>query len=201
MTGCYKVHINFRNHLGKGEKSAKPNAENTHEVAPKPAADVLAFPPPSSRPRKVSEVYETQIPRPSSKQDNYPTGSQAMPLVWKLKKIGVFHQVWSCEGQEDLMGNLWIIPRVWFYSDSDVHILALAKIVENLFSVGKISTQWGVSVTYSDGENPETTFSLEPQPKHTEGILDSLRHDMNIISEQIESVYMKICGEIEDSGN
>jgi len=54
---------------------------------------------------------------------NFPIESGIAPLVFELKRLGVFEPCWSCEGHNDPGGNLWKIPRVWFYCDSVVQVL------------------------------------------------------------------------------
>ena len=51
---------------------------------------------------------------------------------------------------------------VWFYCDTMVHIRLLTDGIKELEKDGKIRASWQVVVTFSDQDNPETTFSLEP---------------------------------------
>lgn len=188
------MHINFRDRLGKRKNSDQISSFCAAKTTTKPATDLIKYR--SAASRSTNSVRETKpnLPSPSIKQDNYPDGSQALTLEWQLKNIAAFHHVHSCDGEENLMGSLWVTPRVWFYSDSDVHIRALAKIIDRLVSKCQVSTQWRITVTYSDGDNPETIFCLEPQLSETEGILKPLRYDMAVIAKQIGFEYEAVSG-------
>jgi len=114
------------------------------------------------------------------------------PLVFELKRLGVFYPCWSCEGHADQTGKLRTIPRVWFYADSVVHIRGLAEAVNRLFNEHRLSARWNVIVTYSDADNPDTTFSLEPQAT-TEFSLNGLHGDLRVMSEELEQTFWTIC--------
>lgn len=55
--------------------------------------------------------------RLSSEGERGPVEPLVAPLVFELKKLGVFYPCWSCEGHEDQNGQVRNIPRVWFYAD------------------------------------------------------------------------------------
>ncbi len=57
---------------------------------------------------------------------------------------------------------MWKIPRVWFYCRSVVHLRVLADALEELHLDRRLSVPWRVVLTFSDGDNADTTFSLEP---------------------------------------
>lgn len=98
----------------------------------------------------------------SSDPENYPIEPAIMPLVFEMKRLGVFRPCWSCEGHQSPDGSVWKIPRVWFYSDSEVHLRLLSDGLKDLRIAKRLNCPWQVAVTFSDPENPETTFSLEP---------------------------------------
>ena len=98
----------------------------------------------------------------SSDPENYPIEPAIMPLVFEMKRLGVFRPCWSCEGHEAPDGSAWKIPRVWFNSDSEVHVRLLSDGLKDLEIANRLHCPWQVAVTFSDPDNPETTFSLEP---------------------------------------
>ncbi len=98
----------------------------------------------------------------SSDPDKYPVEPGIMPLVFEMKRLDMFRPCWSCEGHLHPDGSLWKVPRVWFYCDSMVHIRLLADGLKDMESSGLIRAPWQVVVTFSDSDNPETTFSVEP---------------------------------------
>jgi hypothetical protein len=98
----------------------------------------------------------------SSEGARYPIEPGVVGLVFEMKRLGVFTPCWSCEGHPQPDGTPHKLPQVWFYSDSLLHVRLLAAGVSKLKRDGRLSTPWQVAVTYSDPENPETTFALEP---------------------------------------
>ncbi len=114
------------------------------------------------------------------------------PLVFELKKLGVFHPCWSCEGHDDAAGKLWKIPRVWFYSDSVVHVRALAEAIDRLYGAGRLSARWQLVLTFSDPANPDTTFSLEPEPA-ADRALSGLQADLLAMAEELPRQFWGAC--------
>lgn len=119
------------------------------------------------------------------------------PLVFELKKLGVFYPCWSCEGHNNPHGDLWKHPRVWFYSDSVVHVRALSIAVSKLFADGLLSTHWVVVVTFSDSDNPDTTFSLEPSSLVAGSRLADLQADADVLAQNIEIVFWNACDQVD----
>ncbi len=130
--------------------------------------------------------------RLSSEGDRSPVEPLVAPLVFELKKLGTFYPCWSCEGHEDQNGRLRNIPRIWFYADSVVHIRGLAEAINGLFNAGRLSGRWQIVLTHSDADNPDTTFSLEPEPA-TDGSLASLQNDLRVMSEELAATFWRVC--------
>jgi len=103
------------------------------------------------------------IPAHMTTDPNFPIESGIAPLVFEMKRLGVFEPCWSCEGHNDPNGNLWKIPRVWFYCDSVVQVRLLSDVIKNLKVDQLTVATWQVCLTFSDDDNPATTFSLEPE--------------------------------------
>jgi hypothetical protein len=129
--------------------------------------------------------------RLSSEGERSPVEPLVAPLVFELKRLGVFHPCWSCEGH-DRDGILWKIPRVWFYADSVVHIRGLADAIGKLFNDRRLSVRWQVVLTYSDPDNPDTTFSLQPEPA-PENSLRSLQDDLRIMADELGRFFWVAC--------
>ena len=92
--------------------------------------------------------------------EHHPIEPRITPLVFEMKCLGMFRPCWSCEEHLHPNGSFWKVPRVWFYCDSTVHVRILADALANLKCAKKLSNKWQVLVTFSDSDNPETTFSL-----------------------------------------
>ena len=114
------------------------------------------------------------------------------PLGFELKKLGVFHPCWSCEGHTNGAGHLWKIPRIWFYADSVVHIRALADAVDRLAHARQLFAPWRVVLTHSDGANPDTTFSLEPEAP-ADAALDDLQADLRVMADELGRHFWLAC--------
>lgn len=94
--------------------------------------------------------------------EHYPIEPEILPLVFQMKRLGLFQPCWSCEGHLAPNGALWKLPSVWFYCSSATHLRLLAMGLDRLAHAKKLHTAWQITVTYSDPDNPETTFSLQP---------------------------------------
>jgi hypothetical protein len=134
--------------------------------------------------------------RLSSEAEKYPLETLIAPLVFELKKLGVFLPCWSCEGHNDANGALWKIPRVWFYSDSVVHLRVLDNAVNALFLNQRISIPWGVALIFSHPENLDTTFSLEPKVYEKKSYLADLQSDLKIITENLTGLFYQTCDDL-----
>jgi len=84
------------------------------------------------------------------------------------------------------------IPRVWFYADSVVHIRALANAVNRLHNAGRLSVRWRIVLTYSDANNPDTTFSLEPDLS-ADRSLDVLQGDLRVMADELAEGFWLAC--------
>jgi hypothetical protein len=126
------------------------------------------------------------IPRVlSSDPDKHPIEGRIAPLVYELKRLGVFHPCWSCEGHNGPDGGLWKIPRLWFYCESVVHLRVLADALDELHLNQRLSAPWRVVLTFSDDDNADTTFSLEPSLEATPAPLAALQRDIETIAEHL----------------
>jgi len=118
------------------------------------------------------------------------------PLTFELKRLGVFHPCWSCEGHNDTAGRLWKLPRVWFYANSVVHIRALGETLDRLFTEKRVKTRWRVVLTHSDSDNPDTTFSLEPESRDGQ-VLAELQADARTIAESLHGHFWDACARLQ----
>jgi hypothetical protein len=130
--------------------------------------------------------------RLSSEGEHSPVEPLVAPLVFELKKLGMFHPCWSCEGHTNQAGDVWKIPRIWFYADSVVHIRALGDAVNRLFNARRLSAHWHVVLTHSDAANPDTTFSLEPETA-ADSSLSALQGDLRAMAGELGQHFWLAC--------
>lgn len=123
---------------------------------------------------------------------NFPIEGGIAPLVFEIARLGVFEPCWSCEGHNDPSGNLWKIPRVWFYCDSVVQVRLLSDVLKSL-EIDKLTrAPWQVRLTFSDEDNPATTFSLEPVFGPGARItLEDLQGDTRVLTEFLHSMMIE----------
>ena len=141
------------------------------------------------------------IPVKMTTDANFPIESSVAPLVYELKRMGIFEPCWSCEGHNDQNGKLWKIPRVWFYCASAVKVRVLSDVLKNLKIKERITAPWQVSLTYSEEDNPAARFSLEPViGPDSLFTLDDLRHDIKVISEFLHSGMLETAGRLAARG-
>lgn len=125
----------------------------------------------------------------SSDPDAYPIEGAILPLVFEMKRLGMFRPCWSCEGHLGPDGTLWKLPRVWFYSESTVHVRLLSDGLSRLRHGNRLHADWRVIVTFSDPDNPDTTFSLEPAAfEPAEVTLAALQDDVREIARSLRTM-------------
>ena len=118
----------------------------------------------------------------SSDPEKHPLETRVAPLVYEMKRLGVFEPCWSCEGHNKPDGSFWKRPQVWFYAHSIVHLRVLADAIKEIHLHEKLSVPWKIAVTFSDKDNADTTFSLRPRIDRDEITLASLQSDVNAIA-------------------
>lgn len=127
--------------------------------------------------------------RAMSVDPHLPIEPAILPLVFEMKRLGLFVPCWSCEGHLDPAGALWKLPRVWFYCESVIYVRLLTDGLKDLEIEGALSARWQVVVTFSDVDNPETTFSLEPAPPSGSALeLSALQRDAQVIARSLGSM-------------
>ena len=138
----------------------------------------------------VCSVHCPEAPRALSVDpERYPIEPAILPLVFEMKRLGMFRPCWSCEGHPRPDGTLWKVPRVWFNCDSMVHIRLLADGLNQMTNAGRLVAPWQVVVTHSDSDNPETTFSIEPTlPPGAETSLSALQSDVATIARSLHAL-------------
>jgi len=133
------------------------------------------------------------IPRAlSSDPDNFPLETRIAPLVFELKRLKVIEPCWSCEGHNGTDGQLWKIPQVWFYCQSVVYLRVLADSLKRLYLEKKLATPWHVVITFSDQDNVDTTFSLEPSLDQNRPNLTTIQRDIDTIAEHLHDMVIAV---------
>lgn len=132
------------------------------------------------------------IPVVLTSDPNFPIETMIAPLAFELKRLGVFEPCWSCEGHNDHDDKLWKIPRVWFYCDSVVHVRLLSDVLKELEIDELINGPWQVRLTFTDEDNPATTFSLEPEiGPGPELSLKVLQEDVKAITQYLHPKFTR----------
>lgn len=121
----------------------------------------------------------------SSDPDKFPLETRIAPLAFELKRLEVFEPCWSCEGHNGPDGSLWKIPRVWFYCRSVVHLRVLAESIKELHLQKKLTAPWHIVITFSDNDNTDTAFSLEPSLDQIRPSLEAIQKDIDVIAEHL----------------
>lgn len=94
-----------------------------------------------------------------------------------MKSLGLFEPCWSCEGHRGPQGEVWRPPTVWFYVSALAHVRLLSGGLAKLEAARRLSVPWRVVVTFSDPDNPQTTFALEPEIASAAPTLEQLQRD------------------------
>jgi len=125
----------------------------------------------------------------SSDPEGFPIEPAIVPLVFEMKRLGMFTPCWSCEGHALPDGSLSKPPRVWFYCSSLVQVRVFANGLASLKFSGKLHAPWHIVVTFSDPGNPDTAFSVEPAlPANAQVKLAELQDDAATIARSLQAL-------------
>ena len=69
-----------------------------------------------------------------------------------------------------------------------VHLRDLADAVKELHLAETLHVPWRVVLTFSEADNPDTTFSLEPDLYHRRPPLPALQRDINAIADHLHDL-------------
>ena len=94
----------------------------------------------------------------SSDPEHFPIEPAILPLVFAMRRGGLFHPVWSCEGHLGRAGELWKRPAVWFCCAAISHARVLADSLFAMYHERRLTTRWQVSLGYSEPANLQTTL-------------------------------------------
>jgi hypothetical protein len=190
------VRIFHRANADDRKKLLAQEIERAYDLCPKPdpvcIADCPDYTPGNGCHRGCSQAPV----RLSSEGIDYPLEERVAPLVFELKRLGTFEPCWSCEGHDGEEGEIRKLPRVWFYSDSVVHVRALARAVDAMYDHGQLNCRWRISLTFSEASNPDTAFSLEPEctaPSAGSPSLAALQTDLRVIARHLRNRFEEAC--------
>ncbi len=133
-----------------------------------------------------------------SSEADYPLEPKIAPVVFELKRLGVFDPCWSCEGHDGHDGKLWKLPRVWFYARSVVHVRLLAAGMVELHLAGKLSARWEIVLVVADRDNADTSFSLQPNLQDEEVTLYALHQDLENIAAHLRQMVIARAEELAE---
>jgi hypothetical protein len=122
----------------------------------------------------------------------YPIEPGIVALVYAMTRLGLFAPCWSCEGHARADGSLLKTPSVWFNCDTAAHLRLLWDGLAKLRNAARLSTAWRIAVTFSDPDNPRTTFALEPALSADDPpTLQQLQRDADEIARALQSIMLE----------
>lgn len=125
--------------------------------------------------------YCPDAPRALSSDPMFPLEPRVAPLVFAMKRTGLLEPCWSCEGHAGPDGVLTKPPAVWFYCEATTHLRLLYAGIAKL----RLNAPWRIAITYSDPNNPEPTFALEPLLGAPAPTLAQLQADIGAIAQAL----------------
>lgn len=78
-----------------------------------------------------------------------------------------------------------------------VVLRALGEALDPLLMEKRVSARWRVVLTYSDADNPDTTFSVEPEPSGDRQPLSDLQADARAIAEGLDAHFRAACERLQ----
>jgi hypothetical protein len=78
---------------------------------------------------------------------------------------------------------------VWFYCRSMLYLRILKDGLNHLKLINKVNSQWEILVTFSDPDNLDTTFSIQPSaPQSPKTPLSVLQNDAREIAGSLDEM-------------
>lgn len=128
----------------------------------------------------------------TSDPEKHPLETGIIPLVYAIGCLEGCDTYWSCAGHENDQGKILKPPRVWFYARSVVHPRLIQQFLADLMGSGELHHPWHVCVTFSDFDNPDSGFSVEPELEiQADMTLSQLHEDIGIIAKNLVSRVKK----------
>ena len=121
----------------------------------------------------------------SSDPDDFAIEAGIVALVYAVNSLRLTPPCWSCEGHYNKSGDLYKLPRVWFYARSMAYPDLISDVLSDLAIAHRLSLAWQVCVV-SWSDSLDVTFAIEPrfdparQPE-----LGMLRHDATVIADSL----------------
>ena len=129
----------------------------------------------------------------SSEPQKYPIEDAILPLVYAFYTLRLLTPCWSCEGHNDHRGDIFKIPKLWFYSSHDFYPKLIAQWVSTHKGEGKLNNHWGVRILPFSQTDFATTYSLEPLDVNIQQTqLSSLQQDVKTIAANIRQGLFKL---------
>ena len=93
---------------------------------------------------------------------------------------------WTCSSREPRTSSaISVNEKV----QTTIYLRLLRDGLSQLKLAGRLTSPWEVVVTYSDPDNPDTTFSVQPSRGQDREIpLDSLRTDAGEVARSLDSI-------------
>jgi 3'-phosphoadenosine 5'-phosphosulfate sulfotransferase len=76
------------------------------------------------------------------------------------------------------------------------NVRALADAIDRLYAARRLSARWHLVLTHSDAANPDTTFSLEPEPA-ADGFLSALQGDLRVLAGELARQFALACDALQ----
>ena len=121
----------------------------------------------------------------SSAPDDFAIEAGIVALVYAFNCLRLTQPCWSCEGHFNKSGELYKLPRVWFYARSMTYPDLISEVLSDLDIARRLSLPWQVCVVCWN-DNLDITFSVEPKINPTtKPELKKMRHDARIIADSL----------------
>ena len=123
----------------------------------------------------------------SSDPDDFSIEAGIVALVYAFNSLRLTPPCWSCEGHYNKSGDLYKLPKVWFYVRSMAYPDLISELLSDLAIARRLSLPWHVCVV-SWGDSLDVTFAIEPRiDPMSKPELNKLRHDARVIADSLMS--------------
>jgi hypothetical protein len=106
--------------------------------------------------------------------------------------MNIVETCWSCEGHNDISGNLEKLPQIWFYTDSFMLLRVIDDCLSLLSAKSQLMVSWQLSTTFTAKSSKQNTFVLKPDLNLVYGVeLHTLHKDIVVIADNLPEMLKK----------
>jgi len=135
----------------------------------------------------------------SSDPKKHPIEGHVVPISYAIYTTRLMMPCWSCEGHAHASGEIYKMPKVWFYSVTDFYPKLVAQYLGDLRGKHLIENEWHVTILQFSQSMLTLTYCIEPKTFGHATSLPSLQKDLFIMAKNFRENILQITNQYLDA--